>query len=261
MTRDDPDPRLLLEHTTTSAATRLEDAEVALLPTGAIEQHGPALPLGTDILTARAFAEGVDRDDVIVLPGVPVGVSDHHRQFHGTLSASPETFGAYVEEILASLEGHGVRKAVVVNGHGGNSDALAGVARRLRTAETVFAVPWNWWGNLGDDLTELFDLGDIGHADEVETSVVLAVAERLVREGALDEAEAGGAASWGESVAGARLPYDALDFTDNGAVGSPTRASREAGDRLAEAARADLDTLVEWLAERPFESLLPPSHR
>jgi creatinine amidohydrolase len=261
MSRDDPDPRMLLEHTTESAATRLADAEVALLPTGAIEQHGPALPLGTDLLTARAVANGTDRDDVVVLPAVPVGVSAHHRQFHGTLSASPETFGAYVEAILASVADHGVRKAVVVNGHGGNGDALEGVARRLRVSETAFAVPWNWWANLGDEIADRFDLDGIGHADEVETSAVLAVAERLVREEELETAEAGGAASWGESVAGARLPYDTLDFTDNGAVGSPTRASREAGTRLLAEARADLDTLVEWLSERPFDSLLPPDHR
>mgnify|MGYP006275436233 FL=1 len=259
MSRDDSTH--LHEHTTTTAADRLDAAAVALLPTGAIEQHGPALPLGTDYLAARAVADAVDRSDVVVLPPVPVGVSAHHRQFHGTLAVSPETFADYVAETVESLAGHGVRKAVVVNGHGGNDDALHRAARRLRRAETAFAVPWNWWSNLADLTEDLFGTDGIGHADEVETSMVYAVAEELVREGALADAEDRGADAWGVDVAGASLPYDTADFTDSGAVGRPTRASVEAGERLFEAATDELETLVEWLADRPFESLLPPEHR
>lgn len=258
---DAPDPTRLHEHTTTTAADRLADAEVALLPTGAVEQHGPALPLGLDFLVARALADSVDGTDAVVLPAVPVGVSANHRQFHGTLSVSPETFGAYVEEVIESLAAHGVRKAVFVNGHGENGDALDRAARRLRAAETAFAVPWNWWSNLGDLPADLMGTEAVGHADEVESSVMLAVASHLVREDALEDAEAGAVEEWGETVAGATLPLDTADFAESGAAGSPTRASREAGEELFEAASDDLSTLVEWLADRPFESLLPPDHR
>ncbi|SFR37852.1 creatininase family protein [Halogeometricum limi] len=257
-TRDTPH---LHEHTTTTARDRLEDASVALLPTGAIEQHGPALPLGTDYLAARAVADAVDRPDVVTLPPVPVGVSAHHRQFHGTLSVSPETFTAYVEETVESLAAHGVRKVVFVNGHGGNGDALTRTARRLRAKEVAFAVPWNWWSNLAETTEDLFGIDGIGHADEVESSLVYAVAAELVREDALERAEDEGADSWGVDVAGASLPYDTADFTDSGAVGHPTRASKEAGQRLFAEATADLETLVDWLAERSFASLFPPEHR
>ncbi|ELZ27221.1 creatininase [Halogeometricum pallidum JCM 14848] len=258
MKRDSPH---LHEHTTTTAAERFEGASVALLPTGAIEQHGPALPLGTDYLAARALADSVDREDTVVLPPIPVGVSAHHRQFHGTLAVTPETFAAYVEETVESLATHGVRKVVVVNGHGGNDDALERVARRLRGEETAFVVPWNWWSNLGETAEELFGTDGIGHADEMETSMVYATAPELVREDALPEAEESGAASWGISVAGASLPVDAAEFTDSGAVGRPTRASAEAGERLLSEAEADLETLIGWLVERSFESLLPAEHR
>lgn len=258
---DSPDPTRLLEHTTTTAADRLEDAEVALLPTGAVEQHGPALPLGLDLLVARALADGVDRADTVALPAVPVGVSANHRQFDGTLAVSPETFGAYAEEVVGSIADHGVRKVVFVNGHGENGDALHRTARRLRASETAFAAPWDWWSNLGDLPAELMGTEAVGHADEVESSVLMAVAPRLVREDALEDAEAGAVDEWGETVAGASLPLDTADFAESGAAGSPTRASREAGERLLEAAREDLLTLVEWLADRPFESLLPPEHR
>ncbi|MDS0297948.1 creatininase family protein [Halogeometricum sp. S1BR25-6] len=182
----------LHEHTTTTAGERFEDASVAVLPTGAIEQHGPALPLGTDYLAARTVAESVDRADAVVLPPIPVGVSSHHLQFDGTLTVSSETFAAYVEETVESLATHGVRKVVVVNGHGGNDDALERAARRLRSEETAFVVPWNWWSNLDETAEELFGTEGIGHADEMETSMVYAAAPELVREDALAAAEEGG---------------------------------------------------------------------
>ncbi|MFC5367016.1 creatininase family protein [Salinirubrum litoreum] len=251
----------LADHTTTTARDRLAGAEVALLPTGATEQHGPALPLSTDFRAAETVAGRIDRDDTVRLPTIPVGVSDHHRQFHGTLSVTPETFEDYVGETVASLADHGVRKVVLVNGHGGNSDALRRAARRLRRQEVAFAVPWNWWANLDDLTRELFGEDGIGHADATETSMVYAVAEDLVREDALAAAEAGAADSWGKSVHGGEVGFDTADFSDSGAVGHPTEASREAGERLLASATDDLDALLDWLADQPFADLLPQDHR
>ncbi len=252
----------LVEHTTTTAAAALADAEVAVLPTGSVEQHGPALPLGTDALVADALAGTLaDRDDAVVLPPVSVGVSEHHRQFHGTLWVSEETFEAVVRETLASAASHGLRKAVVVNGHGGNSGAIGRAVRHLRGEETAFAAPWDWWESCEAAATDLFGSGGIGHADEMETSMVMAVAEGLVREDRLDEAEAGAADSWGRSVHGASVGFDTADFSDSGAVGSPTEGSAEAGQRLFDRASDELGALVDWLAERPFEDLLPEAHR
>lgn len=252
---------LLAEHTTTTFADRIEDVSVALLPTGAIEQHGPALPLGTDLFAAEAVAGGIERDDVIVLPSVPVGVSQHHRQFHGTLWTDPATFAAYVSDIIESLASHGVRKVVVVNGHGGNDDALERTARGLRERERAFVVPWNWWSTLQHLFASLFDARAIGHADAVETSLLSTIRPALVREAALDDAEAGASEQWGRDVGGANVGFDAAEFSDSGAVGEPTRASAAAGEQLYEQAIDDLEALVGWLAERDFSDLLPPGHR
>jgi creatinine amidohydrolase len=247
---------LLHEHTTTTFA----DAEVAVLPTGSVEQHGPALPLGTDFLAAEAFARSVDRDDAVVLPTVPVGVSGHHRQFHGTLWTDPGTFADYVADTLEATASHGVRKAVVVNGHGGNSGALKRAARDLREREMAFAAPWNWWSNVEDQIDKLLDTS-LGHADAVETSIVMHVAPDLVREGALESAEAGASGGWGKQVHGAEVGFDTADFSESGAVGEPTRGSPEVGAELFDAAADDLDALVSWLADQPFEDLLPEPHR
>ncbi|MFC4548966.1 MULTISPECIES: creatininase family protein [Halorussus] len=251
----------LHEHTTATAADAFAETEVALIPTGSVEQHGPALPLGTDFLAAEAVTERVaDREDVVVLPTVPVGVSAHHRQFHGSLWTDPDTFADYVADIVASVASHGVRKTVIVNGHGGNSDALRRAARRLRDDEVAFATPWNWWSNLDALVEDLLDTS-LGHADAVETSAMLAAAPDLVREAALEDAEENGADSWGKTVRGAPVGFDAVDFTESGAVGDPTEGTAEIGEKLLDAAGDDLAALVDWLAERDLAALWPREHK
>ena len=250
---------LLHEETTTTLAEALESVEVALLPTGSVEQHGPALPLGTDMLAAEGIARAAEDDRTLTLPTIPVGVSVHHRQFHGTLHVDDLTFEAYVFQVLSSLAEHGVRKVVLVNGHGGNTDALTRAARQFRDAGQGFAAPWDWWSDLEDRIEAEFGTG-LGHADEVETSAMLHLTE-LVREQRLDEAEAGAADSWGRTVHGAHIGFDTADFSESGAVGHPTAGSEAMGAELVDAATADLEALVDWLASRPLEDLLPEPHR
>jgi creatinine amidohydrolase len=251
----------LATHTTTTAADAFDDVEVAVVPTGAVEQHGPALPLGTDLYAAQGVADAVcDRDDVALLPPIPVGVSAHHRQFHGTVSVSPETFEDYAHDVVASLAEHGVRKAVFVNGHGGNVESLLRAARRLREDEVAFATPWNWWSNLEGLKDDLFASDAFGHADAMETSVMAHLTE-YVREEALEAAEAGAADEWGKDVHGAHVGFDTADFAESGVVGRPTEGSAEAGERLFEKATSELDALLDWLADQRFDDLLPEAHR
>ena len=252
---------LLAERTTTAAADALESAEVAVLPVGSTEQHGPALPLGMDHMAAEAFARtATDREDAVVLPTLPVGVSVHHRQFDGTLYVSDETFERYVTETVASVAEHGVRKAVVVNGHGGNSAALRRAARRLRDDRTAFAPPWNWWDGVADLADDLFD-EEGGHADAMESSLLWHIREDLVRPDELEAAEAGASEGWGETVHGAPTGFDTIDFSESGAVGRPTQADPEKGERLFEAGRDRLHALLDWLVERPLEECWPRPHK
>jgi len=242
----------LADHTTRSFAEALDDVSVGVLPVGSTEQHGPHLPLSTDHLVADRVAEALDNPRATVLPTLAVGVSDHHRQFHGTLSVSDETFERFVRETVESLAGHGVRKVVVVNGHGGNKPALERAARTLRAEETAFLAPFHWW-----DATNYV----VGHADQHETSMVQHLAPDLVDEERLVEAEREGAESWGERVHGAPIGFDTADFTDSGAVGRPTEGSAMLGEDLFEESVDELDALVDWLADRPFPDLLAEPHR
>jgi creatinine amidohydrolase len=190
-----------------------------------------------------------------------VGVSAHHRQFDGSLWTEPETFERYVGDVLASVAAHGVRKAVIVNGHGGNDDALQRAARRLRADETAFAAPWNWWANLGDVHAELFEGPVPGHAGAAETSMVHRVRAELVRREAVEAADAGAGDGSTPAPTGTNVDWDFADLSESGATGRPALGSPEAGDRLFDAAREDLLALVDWLGDRPFEDLLAEPHR
>ncbi|MDY6779567.1 MAG: creatininase family protein [Halobacteria archaeon] len=224
--------------------TRVRDSDlsskVALLPTGSTEQHGPHAPLCTDSLIASEVAgETASRTDAVSLPPVTVGVSEEHRGFDGTLHVSPDTFRSYVSDILTSLSCHGCERAVLVNGHGGNIDALDEVCAETTRSGDMFATTWTWWNAVDDP-----DF-DMGHAGPLETSLVLHLEPELVD----DDSVEGGAESWGEYVECSPVSYDTDDFTQNGVVGDPTRASAEKGEELFEDAVSSLSRLVEWVDE------------
>jgi creatinine amidohydrolase len=221
--------------------TGVRDAptDVALLPVGSTEQHGPHAPLSTDTLVAERVAyEAAERaDGVAVLPSLPVGVSEEHRRFDGTLYVSPPTFRSYVSETVRSAPAD---RVVIVNGHGGNVDALQEACARLtREDDAPFVTHWTWW--------RAVDLGDaeMGHAGRVETSVLLHLAPETLDE----EAATKGAKDWGEYAETAPLAYDTDEFTEDGVVGDPTEATAEEGKRLYEDAVASLVRLVRRLAD------------
>ena len=236
-----------LAETTWTDAER--SADVALLPVGSTEQHGPHAPLGTDTLAAETVAgRGADAYDgeAAVAPAIPVGVSEEHRHFAGTLWVSPDTFRAYVRETVESLAHHGWDRVVLVNGHGGNVDALREVAARLTRDGVAYTAPFTWFDAVETDL-------EMGHAGPMETSLLFATRPDLVREGRLEDAAAGGAARWGEWEAGVNLAYDSAEFSGNGVVGDPRKASEQQGAALLGAAGEGLAELMAVVSEREWE--------
>ncbi|MFC7325742.1 creatininase family protein [Halorubrum rutilum] len=239
------------------------DVDVAFVPVGSTEQHGPHAPLGTDTLNAVAVAEagaaayeegdatadgnGAEETPsaVAVAPPIPVGVAEEHRAFDGTMWVSPDAFRAYVREAAASLTRHGIDRVVFVNGHGGNVEALAEVARRFSRddAHDGYAVAFTWFEAVGEHA------GDMGHAGPLETALLRATNPDLVREDRVAAASEGAADRWGEWVSGVNLAHDSDEFTENGAVGDPAAGDAARGeallglasDALAELARAVVD--------------------
>jgi creatinine amidohydrolase len=98
------------------------ETNLALLPVGSTEQHGPHLPLETDTLNAETVAEHAAEKYagpvVVVAPAIPVAIAEEHRKFAGTLWVSESTLRSYVRETVASLAFHGWDRVVVVNGRG-----------------------------------------------------------------------------------------------------------------------------------------------
>ncbi|MDH3352333.1 MAG: creatininase family protein, partial [Gammaproteobacteria bacterium] len=110
------------------AERRLAEVDIALLPVGAIEQHGPHLPLDTDAWDAERLCDDVakacSQPRPIVLPLIPYGVSYHHDDFAGTISIGPDTLSRMVHDIGIAAAHNGIRKLLIINGHGGNTAAL-----------------------------------------------------------------------------------------------------------------------------------------
>ncbi|MCG6923799.1 MAG: creatininase family protein [Acidobacteria bacterium] len=242
------------------AAERFRQVDVALLPVGSTEQHGPHLPLDTDAfdadLTARRVAAACSEPRPLVLPLIPYGVSYAHEDFAGTLSVSPETLAQAVYEIGLNIAREGVTKLVIVNGHGGNGPALHFAAQKINREAHIFTCVDT--GETSDlDVSEICDVKNDAHAGDIETSTSLAVRPELVR---MDRAV--------KFVPEFSSSY--LDFTSrravgwyartarispSGVLGDPTRATREKGERIWEVSVRRLVELVESLKRLSLDEI------
>jgi creatinine amidohydrolase len=227
------------------------ETSLAVLPVGSTEQHGPHAPLGTDALSAEAVARaGAEayEGEVVVAPAIPVGVSEEHRHFAGTLWVTEDTFRAYVRETVQSLASHGWDRVVVVNGHGGNTAPLREVCGRLTRDGDAYAVPFTWFDAV--DADEIDGDIDMGHAGPFETSLLRHVSPDLVREDRFAAARDGAADGWGEWQSGTNLAYDTASFAENGVVGDPGESSKGVGAQLLALAGTALVELLEAVANR-----------
>jgi creatinine amidohydrolase len=223
------------------------DADLALLPVGSTEQHGPHAPLGTDAYHAETVAEaGAERfdGDVAVAPTIPVGVAEEHRHFSGTLWVSPDTFRSYVRDVVGSLAHHGMDRVVVVNGHGGNVPALGEVTATISRHDDAYAVPFTWFEAVGEYSEEM------GHGGPLETALLRATLPELVRDERIDEAREGASQGWGDWVSTTNLAHDSAEFTANGVVGDPGAGDAELGEELLARAADALNRLLTAVAER-----------
>jgi len=166
----------------------VEQHPICLIPTGATEQHGPHLPLSVDADLSMAVCRGVasaigTEVPVLITPAVWLGLSTHHLQFAGTVSASPSTFLSTISELVTGLAANGLRRFLIVNGHGGNGELVRLAARTLaeRSGLTVGAA--NYWQMAlpMDGLYDEWNTVGVGHAGEFETSLMMYLHPASVR--------------------------------------------------------------------------------
>jgi creatinine amidohydrolase len=216
---------------------------IAVLPLAATEQHGPHLPVGTDVMIAQAYLARVrellpDSLPVTFLPLQPVGISTEHIGYPGTLTLPTETALKTWMALGMSVARAGLRKLVMVTSHGGNSAAMSLVAQDLRAHHGLLAVTTGW-SRFGapQGLFSAEELRHGVHGGAVETSIMLARYPHAVRKDAIADFRSSGIAMekdyrWLSAHRPAPFAWQAQDLHASGAAGDATLASAAKGQSL-----------------------------
>lgn len=262
----------LFEHLTyeevNDAAAR---GAVCVLPIATIEDHGPHLPVDTDVvIVTEVCTRGVSRipEEAVLLPTVRIGYSPHHMDFPGTLTIRWNTFVEYCLDITRSLVRHGFTKMLIVNGHGSNRPLGEMVARLTIVEHPHTHCAFTSWWDL-HDVREAFrrvrESEITAHACELETSVYLAVDESRVY---MDRAERDMSYQmsphfWGDLLGQKPDPsfknslwmteFWSMD-TRHGIKGDATKATQEKGRLVLEAAARELEEIIRELRARPVRT-------
>jgi len=258
--------RFWADYTARDFAALPRERLIAVLPVGAIEQHGPHLPLRVD----QAILDGVlaaaiplipDDLPALILPTLPVGKSDEHSAYPGTLTFSAATLMAMWSEIGDSVARAGVRKLVILNSHGGQIAPMDIVARDLRLRHRMLVIAANWFAmglppGLFTPEEERFGI----HAGDMETSVMRALHPDLVQMThardfrPLVAEMAKGNRHLGLTSAG-KLAWAAQDLHPAGAAGNASLATADKGQQVIDHAARQIVTLLEEVDRMPLGHL------
>ena len=235
---------LLSKLTWPEVQENLKRNDIAVIPVGSTEQHGKHLPLDNDHYNAfqlsKLVAERLKGEvRLVVCPTIPYGISLHHMAFPGTISLRTETFIELMRDVCRSVIQHGFRKVVIVNGHGGNSAALDVVISELGLETKAHLYLVEFW-EIAADVIEKTCGRPVFHADETETSIALALNQRVEMSRATDVIPKSESSfvkydlyAAPPKVRGALPSFQEL--TSSGTVGYATRADRENGRKVIEA--------------------------
>lgn len=229
----------------TGYAYKKQRFDKAILAVGSTEYHGDHLPFGTDTIISQQLAEKVAEriPDMLILPQISYGMSEHYSSFPLTISLTSKTLTATLKDIFASILKHNIQKLVIINGHDGNIASIENATREFRTknAELKICVLEAWW-TLAAELVPKGTLEvweGLGHGGECETSVMLAVRPKLVQmkyaRGVVPNLPLHMTIKW---------TFDEL--TPYGVTGDPTKATKEKGEKLW---NSFVDTVVSSIKE------------
>lgn len=242
---------------------------VAVLPVAAVEQHGPHLPLHVDAALLQGVIEAALPQlpaelPALFLPAQNIGLSTEHLSYPGTLTLSPATLLALWSELGACVARAGVKKLLLLNGHGGNVSAMDIVARELRQRHGLLVYSASWFSlPLPEPVQAQFSAQEhrFGiHGGEIETSMMLHLAPATVhmehaqdwRSSSQDRAERYPTLGNGRS---AKMGWAIEDYHPSGAVGQASAATADKGKMVVEAAAAALVQLLQELYALPLSTL------
>jgi creatinine amidohydrolase len=258
---------MLLQEMTWQEINALDRSTIVVATFGAIEQHGTHLPLETDALIGREIARRLDAacgGRLLILPTQWLGLSLHHMSFSGTLTASVDTYLAMVFDLLGSVAQAGFQKIMVINSHGGNVSALDLVLTKCREQyPKTRMIGITYWNAATAQLNALREsaVGGMGHACELETSLVLAIRPDLVRG---EHVSPDGRQALSEFLSRDMLVGGSVsisrhfsEISKHGAVGDPRTASAEKGERFFEVIVARLAKLVGEIESGQLDGFRP----
>jgi len=234
--------------------------EVAVLPIGATEPHGLHVPYGSDAFHAGALADRCCEAahqlgaKVVLLPTIPYGSDSNLMRFPMTIHVGQPVLDAIVTEIVRSIEQHGVRKMVIFNGHGGND--FKPLLRELYGRTQVFVTLVDWWKVGADQAPGIFkEVGD--HADEVETSVGLALFPELVHPEDADDGAVRSSRFEAVNRGWVQITRPWHLLTRNAGVGDPRAASAEKGERFIQAVVDRISRFLKELSDAAMDETFP----
>ena len=242
-----------------------KESAIVCLPTAATEQYGAHLPVGTDAIILPSLIDMIIENEtftevsLIFAPLMPVGKSNEHMGFAGSLTVGTQTYYAMLHDLASAIAKSGFKKLVLLNSHGGNTDMLNLISRDLRIDLGLNVFVFDWWFTSfwEKGLQGLKESGKYGvfHACELETSLMLYAQPQTVHMSlAVDE----------DPVASLRDndyvtvfgPYNAgwktSDVTSSGVIGAPTLATAEKGKKLFDYAVRELVQIIKAFAHTEY---------
>ena len=249
-------PILLAELTSDVTGTLRDQVELVLIPVGAHEQHGPALPVSTDTLSVQVLCSLVGtlmRPRVAVAPAIPWGSSWAHLDRPGTISLRSETLIALVTDIVDSLSKAGFRKFMLVNGHGGNNAALRIASEQCRNlTHSPLVVPVYSYSLVSVAGSSVLGKDAPGDGGGDEASLILATRPDLVKRDALHNPKVNEDLIVMSTILGAvngSLPIPQSSYSAVGTTGDASGASAEAGQAILGQVTNQLRAIIEQLLE------------
>ena len=248
----------------------LAAATVAVLPVAATEQHGPHLPLSVDSTLLQGVIDAAlpllpAALPVLFLPPQNIGLSPEHSRYPGTLTLSPSTLLALWTQLGECVARAGIKKLLLLNGHGGQVGVMDIVARELRSQQHLLVYSASWFSlPLPDAVASQFSAEEhrFGiHAGDIETSMMLHLAPgRVQMEHARDfhstsQDRAARYAILGNGKS-AKFGWQMQDYHPAGAVGNAAAATADKGRAVVEAAAAQLVQLLQELHDLPLSALV-----
>lgn len=241
---------MIEEMTPQEITDALKEVDTIVVPLGSVEQHGPHLPVGTDTLIPITVAKRVaERTKVLVAPPIYYGNSLSMIDMKGVFTVTPDTLANLLLDLCKSFSKQGFKKIVFLNGHGGNTQVLSFIGQKARIETGALIVRIDWWDIVAEEISKICEK-ELAHADEGETSMMLACRPELV-----DMTKAAKDETWDKLVKALtggkpkNMPQVYVPFSKwskTGLIGDATKASKRKGEKIL---KAVVDNIVNFLQQ------------